>query len=71
MMSLFMLLVANAYAPLAARGSLIDGLRWRSPVADAKPRSHAATCTPFPSELRHAAHARPAPWRDDRDSLAA
>jgi hypothetical protein len=71
-MSLLMLLLARVYAPLGARGALVDGLRPRSPVVDQtllRPRS--ATCTPFPSNARRAAHARTTHARHDDDSLAA
>jgi len=32
-MSLLLMLISRIYAPLGARGALVDGLRWRSPVA--------------------------------------
>jgi hypothetical protein len=74
-MSLLMLLLARAYAPLGARGALVDGMRSREAVASAgrhlRPALSACTpfCTPLPVQVRHLAGAVHA--QDDGESLAA
>ena len=72
-MSLLLVLISRVYAPLGARGALVDGLCRHSPLAGAEAtlRPRAATCAPFPSNARRPAHARHPHARDDHDSLAA
>ena len=69
-MTLLMLLLARAYAPLGARGALVDGMRRRESIAfaDRRARSIRSTNKPFHAHRRHAgaAHAQ-----DDGESLAA
>ena len=69
-MSLLTLLIARAYAPLGARGALVDGLACRRPAGSgdaARPPSVA--CAAFPVQPRR--HARGSHSNDERDSLAA
>lgn len=69
-MSLMMLLVARAYAPVHARGALVEGQPLQQPAgaaeADSRPNAPCASLQ-APSRRR----ARVAHARDDRDSLAA
>ena len=69
-MSLLMLLIARAYAPLGARGALVEVLACRTPAGsgDAARRPSVA-CAAFPAQPRR--HARGAHANDERDSLAA
>ena len=69
-MSLLTLLIARAYAPLGARGALVEGLACRTPTAssDAARRPPAARAA-FPVQPRR--HVRGAHANDERDSLAA
>lgn len=71
-MSLLMLLIARAYAPLGARGALVEGLACRTPAAagEAALRSP-APCATFSAQSRWPAHTRGTHARDERESLAA
>jgi len=70
-MSLLMLLLARAYAPLGARGALVDGMRSRESIASADRRARPirSTTKPFPAHARR--HAGAVRAQDDGESLAA
>lgn len=75
MMSLLMVLAARAYAPLAARGALVDGLQLGNAAGTAaRPRSPDTVSAPFRRAARRSTHVLPAAAvsRGDRacDSLA-
>jgi len=70
-MTLLMLLLARAYAPLAARGTLIDGVGSRESLTstDRRMRSIRPAGRPFAARARR--HAGAAHAQDDGESLAA
>lgn len=71
-MSLMMWLLARAYAPLGARGALVEGLPLRKPVraGEAEPRS-AAPYSPSQAQARRPVRVRAEPARHDGNSLGA
>lgn len=70
-MTLLMLVLARAYAPLGARGALIDAMRSREVgAAVRRARSSRSANKPFISAYGRR-HAGAAQVQDDRESLAA